>query len=113
MRAAALAHFFGRERRMNPVGDDVGTSRAAAVAEAIAAQRIGRVDANADNVTVLKAGGVERFERFSDDERRAIALGRRGREDVEPPWRNHRRAKGQVARIDQMDAQSWVPSEGG
>ena len=106
VRAAVLERLVGEQRRVNAAVDDVARrARCAARPDFVAAQRIQRVDADADHVA-----GRPMVSRSSCSSVSSTmcgspySCGRRRRQHVEPAGRNHRNAKRHIAWIDQMDA---------
>ena len=69
MRAAARERFLGIERGVDTAVDDMGPPRARQPAYVVAAQGVGRVNANADDVAWAELGGIKRLERFVRENR--------------------------------------------
>ena len=103
-----LAHFVREEGGVDAAEDDERPSCMRQPPHVVAAKRICRVDADTDYVAAPYAVWVEWLERFVDDCRGAVSVGRGGGEDVQPSRRDDSRAEGHVARIDEMNAHAMV-----
>ena len=62
VRAAEIARFLGKERRVDPAVDDRGAARASQRADLVAAQGVAGVDADADDIAGLHGIHLERLE---------------------------------------------------
>ena len=89
---------------MNAAEDDGRAALARLAADLVAAQRVERMDADADDVAAGDAVEVDRVERFIDDARIAVFARRRRREHVEPPGRNDRGSERNIAGIDEVNS---------
>ena len=104
MAAAEVERFVRKERGVNAAEDDPRAALARDPADLVAAQRVARMDADADDVARRDGRRVELLERFVDDERVAEIGRRRRREHVEPAGRNDGHAKRDMAWIDEVDS---------
>ncbi len=92
-----------------PPKTTVAPASRAMLPDLVAAQRVARVDADADDVAGGDDRRVERFERFvGDDADRRTRAGCGLCQHVQPAGRDDADAKRHVARIDQMNAQIWI-----
>ena len=69
MRAAALEHFLGKQRRVDAAEDHVRAALARQPPDLVPAQRVARVNADPDDVSRFDLRGVERIERLVAEER--------------------------------------------
>ena len=104
VRRAMLARFVGIERRVDAAEHDRRAALAREAAEVIPAQRVRRVDADADHVARRDALEVERLERFVDDHRRAVVGGRGRGKHVQPARRDDGGPERDVRGIDEVYA---------
>ena len=104
MRAAELVRLVGIERRMNAAEDDGRAALARLAADFVAAQRVERMDADADDIAARDAVEIDRIERFVDDAGIAVLARRRRGEHVEPPGRDDGRTKRNIAGIDEVNS---------
>ena len=104
MGAAVLAGLVGIQRRVNAPEHDESTPLAGGAADLVAAIRIRRVDADADNVATFDLRRVKWLQRLVDEMRIPVFAGSRRGEYVEPAGRNHCDAERDIARIDEMYA---------
>ena len=84
---------------MNAAVDDEGAALARRASDFVAAQRVQRVDADADHVARGDRRHVDLLERLVDDLRIAVVTRRRRRQHVEPTGRNTRRRR-RTRRLD-------------
>ena len=78
VRAAELVRLLREERRVDAAVTRPSRPRSRAeLADLVAAQRVARVDADADDVAGAMIDGIERLERLVGDDRIAESRGRR------------------------------------
>ena len=82
MRAAEGRRLFRIERRVNPAEDDVRAPLAGDRADGVALNGVARMNANPHDIAGRHGGRVPRLKRFVRDDRIAVGLGRRGRENI-------------------------------
>ena len=104
MRRAVRVRFLGKQRGVNAAVDDPGAALARQLPDFVAAARIARVNADADDVAWLDGGGVDRIERLVNDDRVAPFGTGGGGEHIQPSRCDDRHAKRHVAGIQQVDA---------
>ena len=104
--AAVLERLVGKERRMNAAVHDPRAALARDPADFVAAQRVARVDANADHIPCLDRGFVDRIEGFVDHNGDAPTIGCRTSQDVQPAGRDDCHTERDVAGVDQMHLHS-------
>jgi hypothetical protein len=98
-----LTHFVGKERGVDAAKDDEGASLSSESSQVISAERVGRVDADADHIAWSDGVRIERLERLVDDRWRAVAGGCCRRQHEQPPRCDDRGSERDVAGIDQMN----------
>src|SRR5262249_9897141 len=103
--------LVGKQRRVDAAEDDPRAARADLTADVIPAERVAGMDPDADDITRLDRVEIDRFQGFVRDLRIAPAAAGRGRQDVQPAWRNDGDAERLRARIDQMDAWHRAPCQ--
>ena len=103
VRAAELVRFVRIEGRMDAAKNDGRAAFARLAADFIPAQRVERVDADADDVAGCDGVEVDRIERLVDDARIAVLAGRRRGEHVEPARSDDGGTKRDIAGIDEMN----------
>src|SRR5579859_1412431 len=106
VRSAQFSRFFRIQRGMDAAKDHVSATVARNFAEFIAAQSVAGVDADAYNITRSDAQRISGGKRFIHKNWGAINKWGGRCQYVEPSRCNDRRAKRDVARIDQMDFHS-------
>jgi hypothetical protein len=106
VRGPAFLHFVRVERGVNAAEDHERPTRPCEVSDRIAAKRVGGVNANADHVSRVDAGRIERLERLVHDQRRAEACRRGRRQHIQPSRRDDGSSEREIAWIDEMDAHS-------
>jgi len=102
--AAELVRFVGIQGGVDSAVDDGRAARSQRDADLVPAQRIAGVDADADDVAGLNGVEIELLERFIDDARPSVLRRRRRAENEQPSRRDDADAKGQMARIHEVDS---------
>jgi hypothetical protein len=106
--SAALERLFGEERGVDSAVDDPRAALASQFADLIAAQGVAGMDADADYISGLNGGGVERFQGFIDEDGVAAGPWRGRGQNKEPARGDNRGSKGVVAGIDQVNVHRYV-----
>ena len=94
---------------MNASEHHVGTAVARHFPNFIAAQRIGRVDPDTDNIAGLNASGIHSSQRFIDKRGIAEGFGSCRRKHVQPTRRDYRGPERGFAGINEMNAHTISP----
>ena len=89
---------------MDASEDDGRAALARLAADFISAQRVERVDADADDIAGCDGVEVDRIERLVDDARIAVLARRRRGEHVEPARRDNGGSKRDIAGVDEMNS---------
>ena len=106
---ATLESFLWKQRGVNAAINDPGAAAASHAADSVSAERIAGVHADADDVAGLNGLGHNLLERLIDENGIADGTGCRGCKHEEPTRSDDGGAKGIIAGIDQMNAQSFQP----
>jgi hypothetical protein len=88
---------------MNASEDHKGAAGTRETTDVIPAKRIGRMNANPDDIAAADRLRVEGLERLVNDVRRTVPFRRHRGEDVLPARRDHSGAERYVAWIDKMN----------
>ena len=105
MRVPQFQRLLRIKRRMNAAEHDVSAALAREASHGVAAQRIAGVDADADDVAGRNALGNQTFKSFVTNLRIAKFDWRRGRQHVQPTWRDDGGSECGIAGVYQMDRQ--------
>src|SRR4030095_9381963 len=103
-RGAVLEHLVRVQRRVDAAVNHVRAARLRRAPDFVAAQRVQRVNADADDVARLDLVEIDLLERLVNDVRIAVLGGRRRREYIQPTGCNDSDAKRNVAWIDQVNS---------
>jgi hypothetical protein len=104
VRLALLARLFWKQRGVNAAEDNPRAACAGESSDRIAAQRIARMDADADDVAGCERRGIDVLQRFVNHNRIAPARAGCRSQHIQPPRRDDRHAKRSIARIDEVHA---------
>jgi hypothetical protein len=104
MRRAVRVCFLRKQRGVNPAVDDPGTALARQLPYFVSAARIAGMNSDAHDVAWLDGGGIDRIERFVNDDRVAPFSTGGGGQHIQPSRCDDRHAKRYMARIEQVDA---------
>ena len=113
MGTAKLMSLGRIEGCVNASEHHVGTAVARHFPNFIAAQRIGRVDPDTDNIAGLNASGIHSSQRFIDKRGIAEGFGSCRRKHVQPTRRDYRGPERDFAGINEMNAHTISPFLGG
>ena len=106
VRPAEIVRFVRKERRVDAAEYDLGPALAHGAPDLVPAQRVPRVDADADDVAWLHLLRVENLQRLVADHRIAETRRRGGRKHVQPARRDDGGAERDVAWVHEKDAHS-------